>query len=187
MCACGLDALRAYDDAVTDHDRNRWLGRIQRPRQTRGRGPGRPTSRDYHKLQALWAHPLTTRLESWPHHGRGSVWVGMRGHVPLYPPWRNGVDLDGMRGTIIVVKATVDIRDELLAQARAQAARERTTLAAVVEEGLVLRLSSAAPRGGAMNPLPVSPRRGGLRSGIDGSCNRSLLDAADPVIPDASR
>ena len=104
----------------------------------------------------------------------------MRGHVPLYPPWReNGVDLGGMRGTMIMVKATVDIRDELLAQARAQAARERTTLAAVVEEGLVLRLRSAAPRGGAMNPLPVSPRRGGLRSGIDGSCNRSLLDAAD--------
>jgi len=77
---------------------------------------------------------------------------------------------------MIVVKATVDIRDELLDQARAQAARERTTLAAVVEEGLVLRLRS---RGGAMNPLPVSPRRGGLRPGIDGSCNRSLLDAAD--------
>lgn len=84
-----------------------------------------------------------------------------------------------MRGTIIEVKATVDIRDELLAQARAQAARERTTLAAVVEEGLVLRLRSTAPRGGAMNPLPVSPRRDGLRPGIDGSCNRSLLDAAD--------
>ena len=84
-----------------------------------------------------------------------------------------------MHGTMIVVKATVDIRDELLDQARAQAARERTTLAAVVEEGLVLRLRSAAPRGWAMNPLPVSPRRGGLRPGIDGSCNRSLLDAAD--------
>ncbi len=78
-----------------------------------------------------------------------------------------------------MVKATVDIRDELLAQARAQAARERTTLAAVVEEALILRLRSTAPRGGAMNPLPVSPRRGGLRPGIDGSRNRSLLDAAD--------
>ena len=84
-----------------------------------------------------------------------------------------------MRGTMSEVKATVDIRDELLVRARAQAARERTTLAAVVEEGLVLRLRSTAPRGGAMNPLPVSPRRGGLRPGIDGSCNRSLLDAAD--------
>ena len=87
--------------------------------------------------------------------------------------------LGGMRGTMSEVKATIDIRDELLARARAQAARERTTLAAVVEEGLVLRLRSTAPRGGAMNPLPVSPRRGGLRPGIDGSCNRSLLDAAD--------
>ena len=74
---------------------------------------------------------------------------------------------------------TVDVRDELLARARAQAARERTTLAALVEEGLVLRLRSTPPCGGAMNPLPVSPRRGGLQPGIDGSRNRSLLDAAD--------
>ncbi|MCY4026207.1 MAG: DUF2191 domain-containing protein [Acidobacteria bacterium] len=77
------------------------------------------------------------------------------------------------------MKATVDIRDELLVQARAQAARERTTLAAMVEEGLVLRLRSKGRRGGALNPLPVSPRRSGLRPGIDGSCNRSLLDATD--------
>jgi len=85
----------------------------------------------------------------------------------------------GMRGRMSDMKATVEIPDELLARARAQAARERTTLAAVVEEGLVLRLRSTAPRGGGMNPLPVSPRSGGLRPGIDGSCNRSLLDAAD--------
>lgn len=80
---------------------------------------------------------------------------------------------------LLVVKATVDIRDELLVQARAQAARERTTLAAMVEEGLVLRLRSKARRGGALNPLPVSPRRGGLPPGINGPCNRSLLDATD--------
>ena len=80
---------------------------------------------------------------------------------------------------MIEVKATVDICDGLLARARAQAARERSTLAAAVEEGLVLRPRSTAPHGGTMNPLPVSPRRGGLRPGIDGSCNRSLLDAAD--------
>jgi hypothetical protein len=77
------------------------------------------------------------------------------------------------------VKATIDIRGELLAQARAQAARERTTLGAMVEEGLVLRLRSITPRGGDLNALPVSPRRGGLRPGIDGSRNRSLLDATD--------
>ena len=77
------------------------------------------------------------------------------------------------------MKATIDIRGELLAQARAQAARERTTLAAMVEEGLLLRLRSMTRRAGDLNPLPVSPRRGGLRPGIDGSCNRSLLDATD--------
>ena len=77
------------------------------------------------------------------------------------------------------MKTTVDIRDELLAQARAQAARERTTLATMVEEGLILRLRSTPRRDGDLNPLPVSPRRGVLRPGIDGSCNRSLLDATD--------
>ena len=77
------------------------------------------------------------------------------------------------------MKATVDIRGELLAQARAQAARERTTLAVMVEEGLVLRLRSKTRRGGVLKPLPVSPRHGGLRPGINGSSNRSLLDATD--------
>lgn len=75
-----------------------------------------------------------------------------------------------------MVKPTVDIRDELLVQARAQAARERTTLAAMVEEGVVLSVRSTPRRGGDLSPLPVSPRRGGLRPGIDGSCNRSLLE-----------
>jgi len=77
------------------------------------------------------------------------------------------------------VKTTVDIRGELLAQARAQAARERTTLAAIIEEGLVLRLRSRTRLGGDLNPLPVSPRRGGLRPGINGFCNRSLLAATN--------
>ena len=87
--------------------------------------------------------------------------------------------LGQLRGTMIMVKATVDIRDELLVEARARAARERTTLAAMVEEGLVLRLRATLRRGGAVNRLPVSPRRGGFRPGINGSCNRSLLDATD--------
>lgn len=124
-------------------------------------------------------------LEAARAHGPGRGEAHGRGERrPVVPPWRenalrHGVGIGEMRGTMIMVKATVDIRDELLAQARAQAARERTTLAAVVEEGLVLRLRSTPRRGGAMNPLPVSPRRGGLRPGINGSCNRSLLDATD--------
>ena len=77
------------------------------------------------------------------------------------------------------MKATVDIPDELLARATAQADSERTTLAAIVEEGLVLRLRSARPQGAPLKPLPVSPRTGGLRPGIDGSRNRSMLDVAD--------
>ena len=100
--------------------------------------------------------------------------------VPLCPRVeKHGVGLGGMRGTMIEVMATVDIPDQSPVLARAQADRERTTLVAVAKEGLVLRLRSTAPRGGAMDSLPVSSRRGGLRPGIDGSCNRSLLDAAD--------
>jgi hypothetical protein len=78
------------------------------------------------------------------------------------------------------MKATVDIADELLARAAAEADRRSTTLAAIIEEGLALRLRSARPRGGPLKPLPVSSQSGGLRPGIDGSRNRSLLNAADP-------
>lgn len=78
------------------------------------------------------------------------------------------------------MKTTLDIRDDLLAQAKAQAARERTTLTRMIEEGLMLRLRSPRPQPVAeLPPLPVSKRTGGVHPGIDVSSNRSLLDAAD--------
>jgi hypothetical protein len=79
-----------------------------------------------------------------------------------------------------VVKTTLDLKDDLLARDKEAAARERTTLTKMVEEGLVLRLrrrTAIAPA--AVRDLPVLTRQGGLRPGIDGSSNRSLLDAAD--------
>jgi hypothetical protein len=78
------------------------------------------------------------------------------------------------------MKTTLDLKDDLLARAKAAAAKERTTLTRMVEEGLALRLRrrpAAAAR--ELPPLPLSARRGGLCEGIDGSSNRSLLDAAD--------
>jgi hypothetical protein len=82
------------------------------------------------------------------------------------------------------MKTTLDIRDDLLAEAKAMAARQHTTLTRMVEEGLALRLraqAAATSRAAAVQlpPLPVSKRRGGLLPGIDGASNRSMLEAAD--------
>lgn len=77
------------------------------------------------------------------------------------------------------MKTTLDLRDDLLSEAKARAARERTTLTRIVEEGLSLRLRGPVRRRRRIDALPLSPRRGGLLPGIDPSSNASLLDAAD--------
>jgi hypothetical protein len=75
---------------------------------------------------------------------------------------------------------TLDIRDDLLSQAKAQAARERTTLTRLIEEGLTLRLRSAKPqRVTELPPLPISKCTGGMPPGLDPTSNKSLFDAAD--------
>lgn len=77
------------------------------------------------------------------------------------------------------MKTTLDLRDDLVARAKALAAKQRTTLTKMIEEGLALRLRrQRAPSAGKLRDLPVSVRRGGLRSSIDGISNRSLFDAA---------
>lgn len=66
------------------------------------------------------------------------------------------------------MKTTLDLQDELLARTR------------MIEEGLVLRLRrERAVKAAALAALPVSPGRGGLLPGIDGTRNQSMLDAAD--------
>ncbi len=78
------------------------------------------------------------------------------------------------------MKTTLNLSDNLVAQAKARATKEHITLTKMIEEGLVLRLrrqKSRVPR--KLDELPVSQRRGGLRSGIDGASNQSLFDAAD--------
>ena len=44
--------------------------------------------------KALWAHLFTTSPESWPHRGRGSAWVGMKGQ-PVRPPRQCGSGCSG--------------------------------------------------------------------------------------------
>ena len=78
------------------------------------------------------------------------------------------------------MKTTLDIDDELLVKAKAVSARERTSLTALIEEGLRLRLrrrSAMAPR---QSPkIAVYRGTGGLVTGVDPLSNRALLDAAD--------
>lgn len=77
------------------------------------------------------------------------------------------------------MKTTLDLSDTLLAEAKALAARQRTTLTRVVEEGLRLRLR--AQQTAAKNSrtrLPVFRGKGGLRPGVDPRSNKSLRGAA---------
>jgi hypothetical protein len=76
------------------------------------------------------------------------------------------------------MKTTLDINDQLLADAKVLAAQQRTSLTRLIEEGLQLRMrapaASARPR--AVR-LPVFKGRGGLAAGVDPLSNKSLLDA----------
>lgn len=78
------------------------------------------------------------------------------------------------------MKTTLDLNDTLIADAKAIAAKQRTTLTRIVEEGLRLRIASARGAKPAMGfKFPVLRGKGGLRPGIDPRSNRSMLDAAD--------
>jgi len=75
------------------------------------------------------------------------------------------------------MKTTLDINDQLLADAKALAAQQRTSLTRVIEEGLQLRLrSQAAPQRGKLR-LPIFKGRGGLAAGVDPLSNKAMLAA----------
>jgi hypothetical protein len=78
------------------------------------------------------------------------------------------------------MKTTLDLNDQLLADAKALAAQQRTTLTRLIEEGLQLRLRARAgsPKSGAVR-LPVFKGRGGLVAGVNPLSNKSLLKALD--------
>ena len=76
------------------------------------------------------------------------------------------------------MKTTLDINDQLLSDAKALAARQRTSLTRLIEEGLQLRLrAQAAPRPQGKLRLPVFKGRGGLVAGVDPLSNKALLEA----------
>ena len=78
------------------------------------------------------------------------------------------------------MKTTLNINDLLLADAKVLAARQRTSLTRLIEEGLRLRLRAtvgAGPRGALR--LPVFKGRDGLVQGANPLSNKSLLAALD--------
>jgi hypothetical protein len=79
---------------------------------------------------------------------------------------------------IFRVKTTLDINDQLLANAKALAAQQRTSLTRLIEEGLQLRLraQTALPPRRKLR-LPVHKGRGGLVAGVDPLSNKALLEA----------
>lgn len=83
------------------------------------------------------------------------------------------------------MRTTLDLNDALMARAKAVAARERTTLTRLIEEGLSLRLAPSPRRATVRPQLPVFHGGTGIAAGIDPLSNRSLLDAADDAEWDA--
>ena len=76
------------------------------------------------------------------------------------------------------MKTTLDLNDQLLADAKAFAAQQRTSLTRLIEEGLQLRLrASAASVTRGRVSLPVFKGRGGLAVGVDALSNKALLQA----------
>lgn len=78
------------------------------------------------------------------------------------------------------MKTTLDINDALLANAKALAAQQRTSLTRLIEEGLQLRLRSSFPDiKASKRKIPIFKGRGGLVAGLDPASNKAMLDAAD--------
>ena len=85
------------------------------------------------------------------------------------------------------MKTTLDLNDALLANAKSLAARQRTSLTRLIEEGLELRLRTGAASKGARRKrapsLPVYTAKGkgkrGLVAGFDPLSNKAMLEAVD--------
>jgi len=76
------------------------------------------------------------------------------------------------------MKTTLDLNDQLLADAKALAAQQRTSLTRLIEEGLQLRLRAKADAAKHRpGRLPVFKGRGGLVAGVNPLSNKALLEA----------
>ena len=76
------------------------------------------------------------------------------------------------------MKTTLNLNDNLLTEAKALAAQERTTLTRLIEEGLRLRLREQRSQTKRLR-ITVYRGKGGLLPGLDSLSNKALLHAAD--------
>lgn len=76
------------------------------------------------------------------------------------------------------MKTTLDLNDALLAKAKALAARQRTSLTRLIEEGLQLRLRVQRAPAKRVR-LPVYRGKGGLAPGLTGLSNKAMIEAAE--------
>ena len=85
------------------------------------------------------------------------------------------------------MKTTLDLNDALLANAKSLAARQRSSLTRLIEEGLELRLRAGAASNGAKSKrvpsVPVYAVTGkgksGLVAGLNPLSNKAMLEAVD--------
>lgn len=76
------------------------------------------------------------------------------------------------------MKTTLNLNDQLLADAKALAAQQLTSLTRLIEEGLQLRLrATSRPAKRTRVRLPVFRGRGSLVKDVDPLSNKALLDA----------
>jgi len=77
------------------------------------------------------------------------------------------------------MRTTIELDDAILTAAKQRAAEEGRTLRSFVEEALRARLAQL-PETVASAPLPVfTPRRPGIRPGVDPTDNEALRDVMD--------
>ena len=78
------------------------------------------------------------------------------------------------------MRTTIRVDEELLAEAKAYAARQHRSLTSLIEEALRLRLTELeAQRQQPRTSLPVSRAGGGIRPGVDLDDSAALLDLLD--------
>ena len=74
------------------------------------------------------------------------------------------------------MRTTVRINDDLLRNAKNRAASEGRTLTSLIEEGLLIVLSSPRRNSTKRIELPVSNATGGVMPGVDLNCAAELED-----------
>ena len=81
------------------------------------------------------------------------------------------------------MKISLNIQDSLHVEAKALAARQRTTLVRLVEEGLRMRLRAAEslPTHTGRKPMPVFHGKGGLATDLSGWSTREMQDRPDAL------